>query len=152
MVVRNCLMSGCHLDIEYHESSTQLTQLTAAGLLSLVVCCCVITVQTGVVGSTLTPLPPHSRMFCLPRTAIYHRERSWLFSPCLVIRSLNEIASQFSLYYHKEQLKSVLKLMIFLFRSFYDWPWLLLNNFCKNVDQWYVRRKPHWPIISQYHQ
>ena len=76
MVVRNCLMSGCHLDIEYHESSTQLTQLTAAGLLSLVVSCCVITVQTGVVVSTLTPLPPHSRMFSLPRTTIYHRERS----------------------------------------------------------------------------
>ena len=24
MVVRSCLMSGCHLDIEYHKSPTQL--------------------------------------------------------------------------------------------------------------------------------
>ena len=38
MVVRSCLMSGCHLDIEYHKSPTQLTQLTDHGRLSRVVC------------------------------------------------------------------------------------------------------------------
>ena len=83
MVVRNCLMSGCHLDIEYHKSPTQLTQLTDPGLVSPFVCYCVITGGTGVMVSTLTPLPPHSRMSCLPLTISYHQER------CLVIRSLN---------------------------------------------------------------
>ena len=75
------------LNITSHKSSTQLTQLTDHRPDSLWLF--VIDRQTDrcVMVSTLTPLPGHSRMFCLPLITIYHQERCCpvMFSPCPVL-------------------------------------------------------------------
>ena len=89
MVVKICLMSGCHLDIEYHKSSTQLAQWTDPGLLSpcLLFWYLILASQTGVMVSTLTPLSGNCRMFCLP--------------PTIFIISRNVVCSVTPLYCHQ---------------------------------------------------